>query len=113
MQDIFTIANKNFNSRLIVGTGKYKNFDETAAIYLDENKNPSFFNYSDIEDTDQFITILRDKYSSQTNNKKNNPSDKTIPNQNTNLKESIPNVNINQTNKPSINQVIILLYWVI
>ena len=30
MNDIFTIANKNFNSRLIVGTGKYKNFEETA-----------------------------------------------------------------------------------
>ena len=30
MKDVFTIANKNFNSRLIVGTGKYKNFEETA-----------------------------------------------------------------------------------
>ena len=30
MEDIFTIANKNFNSRLIVGTGKYKNFEETS-----------------------------------------------------------------------------------
>ena len=30
MNDTFTIANKNFNSRLIVGTGKYKNFKETA-----------------------------------------------------------------------------------
>ena len=30
MEDIFTIANKNFSSRLIVGTGKYKNFEETA-----------------------------------------------------------------------------------
>ena len=30
MKDIFTIANNNFNSRLIVGTGKYKNFEETA-----------------------------------------------------------------------------------
>ena len=30
MEDIFTIANKNFNSRLIVGTGKYKNFSECA-----------------------------------------------------------------------------------
>ena len=30
MQDIFTIANKNYKSRLIVGTGKYKNFYETA-----------------------------------------------------------------------------------
>ena len=30
MEDIFTVANKNFNSRLIVGTGKYKNFEETA-----------------------------------------------------------------------------------
>ena len=30
MEDIFTIANKNFNSRLIVGTGKYKNFEETT-----------------------------------------------------------------------------------
>ena len=30
MQDIFTIANKNFKSRLIVGTGKYKDFKETA-----------------------------------------------------------------------------------
>ena len=30
MDDVFTIANKNFNSRLIVGTGKYKSFEETA-----------------------------------------------------------------------------------
>ena len=30
MEDIFTIANKKFQSRLIVGTGKYKNFEETA-----------------------------------------------------------------------------------
>jgi len=30
MEDFFTIANKNFYSRLIVGTGKYKNFEETA-----------------------------------------------------------------------------------
>ena len=32
MEDIFTIANKNFKSRLIVGTGKYKNFEETAKV---------------------------------------------------------------------------------
>jgi len=31
VQDNFIIANKKFNSRLIVGTGKYKNFNETAA----------------------------------------------------------------------------------
>ena len=31
MEDTFTIANKNFKSRLIVGTGKYKNFVETAS----------------------------------------------------------------------------------
>ena len=30
MEDVFTIANKNYNSRLIVGTGKYKDFEETA-----------------------------------------------------------------------------------
>ena len=30
MEDIFTVANKNFKSRLIVGTGKYKNFEETT-----------------------------------------------------------------------------------
>ena len=30
MKDVFTIANKNFKSRLIVGTGKYKDFKETA-----------------------------------------------------------------------------------
>ena len=30
MQDVFTISNKNFKSRLIVGTGKYKDFKETA-----------------------------------------------------------------------------------
>jgi len=30
MEDVFTIANKNFKSRLIVGTGKYKDFEETA-----------------------------------------------------------------------------------
>ena len=32
VKDIFTIANKKkFKSRLIVGTGKYKNFTETAS----------------------------------------------------------------------------------
>tara|TARA_B110000438_G_C15806520_1_gene647648 strand:- start:1295 stop:2065 length:771 start_codon:yes stop_codon:yes gene_type:complete len=31
MNDIFSIANKNYNSRLIVGTGKYKNFEQTAS----------------------------------------------------------------------------------
>ena len=31
MEDTFTIANKNYNSRLIVGTGKYKDFEQTAA----------------------------------------------------------------------------------
>ena len=30
MTDTFTIANKNFKSRLIVGTGKYKDFEETS-----------------------------------------------------------------------------------
>ena len=30
MEDNFMIANKSFNSRLIVGTGKYKDFQETA-----------------------------------------------------------------------------------
>ena len=29
-KDGLIIANKKFNSRLIVGTGKYKNFEETA-----------------------------------------------------------------------------------
>jgi len=32
MQDVFTIANKNFKSRLIVGTGKYKDFKETTEV---------------------------------------------------------------------------------
>jgi thiazole synthase len=31
MEDNFIIANKSFNSRLIVGTGKYKDFQETAS----------------------------------------------------------------------------------
>jgi thiazole synthase len=31
MEDKFMIANKSFNSRLIVGTGKYKDFQETAS----------------------------------------------------------------------------------
>ena len=30
MEDVFTIANRNFNSRLIVGTGKYKTMLECA-----------------------------------------------------------------------------------
>ena len=29
-KDVFKVANKKLNSRLIVGTGKYKNFKETA-----------------------------------------------------------------------------------
>ena len=103
---------------------------------LDENKNPSFFNYSDIQDTDQFISILRDKYSSQTNdnNKKNKPTNNIIPNQNKssnpiiNLKNNNANANananantntntnanananananVNQINKPTNNQII-------
>ena len=33
-KDIFRVAGKKFKSRLIVGTGKYKNFSETAkAVY--------------------------------------------------------------------------------
>jgi hypothetical protein len=65
---------------------------------LDENKNPSFFNYSDIQDTDQFITILRDKYSSQTNNKKNDLKNSNNNNQNLNPNLN-PNLNMNPTNK--------------
>ena len=30
MKDVFSISKKKFQSRLIVGTGKYKNFLETA-----------------------------------------------------------------------------------
>ena len=30
MEEFFTIAKKNFKSRLIVGTGKYKDFDQTS-----------------------------------------------------------------------------------
>ena len=30
MEDFFSVANKRFKSRLIVGTGKYKDFEETA-----------------------------------------------------------------------------------
>jgi len=30
MEDIFSVGQKSFKSRLIVGTGKYKNFEETA-----------------------------------------------------------------------------------
>ena len=33
-KDIFRVAGKNFKSRLIVGTGKYKNFSETAKAVL-------------------------------------------------------------------------------
>ena len=29
-KDVFKVANKKLNSRLIIGTGKYKNFIETA-----------------------------------------------------------------------------------
>lgn len=31
VKDVFRIADKTYNSRLLVGTGKYKNFDETKA----------------------------------------------------------------------------------
>ena len=61
---------------------------------LDENKKPSFVNYSDVQDTDQFITILRNKYSSGQNSVQNSvqspspkpssdpkPSSKPIPNE--------------------------------
>ena len=30
MEDFFSVGQKSFKSRLIVGTGKYKNFEETA-----------------------------------------------------------------------------------
>lgn len=43
---------------------------------LDSNNKPSFVNYSDIEDTDQYISILTDKYASQT---KHNPNSKSKP----------------------------------
>ena len=39
MEDIFTIANKNFNSRLIVGTGKYKSFEERGMHFNQLIKN--------------------------------------------------------------------------
>ena len=39
MEDIFTIANKNFNSRLLVGTGKYKDFEETAKAVKSSGAN--------------------------------------------------------------------------
>lgn len=39
---------------------------------LDENNNPSFINYSNIEDTDNFITVLRNKYSSNSDIQKKN-----------------------------------------
>ena len=63
MEDIFTIANKNFKSRLIVGTGKYKNFEETAEavkasaadivtvavrrVNITDNKEPLLMDYLD------------------------------------------------------------------
>jgi thiazole synthase len=34
MEDIFSVAQKSFKSRLIVGTGKYKSFEETANAVL-------------------------------------------------------------------------------
>jgi len=39
VEDIFTIANKNFNSRLLVGTGKYKDFEETAKAVKSSGAN--------------------------------------------------------------------------
>ena len=63
MEDIFTIANKNFKSRLIVGTGKYKNFEQTASavkasgadivtvavrrVNILDNKQPLLMDYLD------------------------------------------------------------------
>src|SRR5438309_5259121 len=33
MQDTFTLAGTTFNSRLIIGTGKYRSFDEMKAAH--------------------------------------------------------------------------------
>src|SRR5437588_10153368 len=33
MSDIFTLAGKEFRSRLIIGTGKYRSFDEMKAAH--------------------------------------------------------------------------------
>lgn len=74
---------------------------------LDENKNPSFFNYSDIQDTDQFITILRDKYSSQTSDKKHK-NQKDFKNSNTqnNVKQNnMMQNNLTQNNTSSNNNL--------
>ena len=63
MEDIFTIANKKYNSRLIVGTGKYKSFEETSKavsasgadivtvavrrVNITDSKQPSLIDYLD------------------------------------------------------------------
>ena len=62
-KDIFKVANKTFNSRLIVGTGKYKNFSECAKaikisgadivtvavrrVNISDNKKPLLMDYID------------------------------------------------------------------
>src|SRR3982751_333969 len=33
MSDTFSLANKTFNSRLIIGTGKYRSYDEMKAAH--------------------------------------------------------------------------------
>jgi len=56
---------------------------------LDNNNNPLYYNYSDIEDTDQFISILKDKYSSQTKDDKKPEKFKEIKINNKNINNSI------------------------
>ena len=70
MEDTFSIANKNYKSRLIVGTGKYKDFEETAdsvkasgadivtvavrRVNILDKKQPTLMDYLD----PKFITYL-------------------------------------------------------
>ena len=80
MEDLFIIANKNFKSRLIVGTGKYKDFKELEEKYLTEyNKsdrayknliNASVWESIELEksglDKKEIETYLNQKYSTET-----------------------------------------------
>ena len=62
MEDIFTIANKNFKSRLIVGTGKYKSFEDKNGQNAEAKYLITKINYNQLQqlfkgDPDKLIRL--------------------------------------------------------
>ena len=60
MQDIFRVANKKLKSRLIVGTGKYKNFKQTAQAVKESGADMVTVAVRRVNITDKKKPILSD-----------------------------------------------------